>query len=93
MYKTVHANAIKSPAFFQQSIELHCFYKLQWSSPRIHICLSLTNALWMSRIEGRLLSRSDLNGSLRCGWLFVIAAKILQHNTTDSDDKMHTWLM
>lgn len=41
------------------------------------ICLILMKALWMSRMLGRHLSRSNLTTSLRCGWLFVMAVKIL----------------
>lgn len=47
-------------------------------SPTTQICLTLIKALWMSWRFGRLLSRSNLMTSLNCGWLFVMAVKILR---------------
>lgn len=61
-------------------------WKLKWGSPTTQICLTLTKAFWMSWMLGRHLSRSDLKTSLRCGWLFVMAVKILPHHKTDIDD-------
>lgn len=59
------------------------------SSPTTQICRTLTKAHWISWMLGRDLSRSDLNTSLRCGWLFVMAVKTLrQHRAC----KHHTLL-
>lgn len=49
-------------------------------SPTTQICLTLTKAHWMSWMLGRYLSRSDLTTSLGCGWLFMMAVKILQQH-------------
>lgn len=51
---------------------------LQMILPTTQICLTLTKAHWISWMLGRHLSRSDLNTSLRCGWLFVMAVKTLR---------------